>query len=102
MFLVQNIPSRYYRLWKIVKENSNVIGDLTWTGYDYLGEAGIGIFYYDGRIPFQPNWPSSVAYIGDIDITGYRRPISYYREIIFGLRKDPYIGVESLITMEKK
>jgi len=92
----ETFPADIYRLWKIVKENSNVIGDLTWTGYDYLGEAGIGIFYYDGRIPFQPNWPSSVAYIGDIDITGYRRPISYYREIIFGLRKDPYIGVERL------
>lgn len=90
----ETFPSEIARLWKIVKENDHVIGDMTWTGYDYLGEAGVGVFFYDGRMGFMPNWPSSVAYIGDIDIIGNRRPISYYREIIFGLRKDPYIAVE--------
>lgn len=92
----ETFPAEIARLWKIVEENSHVIGDMTWTGYDYLGEAGIGIFYYDGRMGFMPNWPGSVAYIGDIDIIGYRRPISYYREIVYGLRKDPYIAVERL------
>jgi len=90
----ETFPADIVRLWKLVKENSHVIGDMTWTGYDYLGEAGIGIFYYDGRMGFSANWPSSVAYIGDIDIIGYRRPISYYRQIVFGLRKDPYISVD--------
>jgi hypothetical protein len=28
--------------WKLVKENSHGIGDFTWTGWNYLGEAGIG------------------------------------------------------------
>ena len=31
---------------------------------------------------------------GDIDITGHRRPASYYREIVFGLRSDPYLAVQ--------
>lgn len=92
----ETFPADIVRLWKIVKGNNHVIGDMTWTGYDYLGEAGIGIFYYDGRAAFMANWPSSVAYIGDIDIIGYRRPISYYREIVFGLRKDPYVSVDRL------
>lgn len=92
----ETFPADIVRLWKIVKENAHVIGDMTWTGYDYLGEAGIGIFYYDGRRGFSANWPSSVAYIGDIDLIGYRRPISYYREIVFGLRQDPYISVDRL------
>ncbi len=92
----ETLPADIVRLWKIVKENGHVIGDMTWTGYDYLGEAGIGIFYYDGRMGFMSNWPSNVAYIGDIDIIGTRRPISYYREIVYGLRKDPYIAVERL------
>lgn len=92
----ETLPSEIVRLWKIVKENPHVIGDMTWTGYDYLGEAGSGVFYYDGRQGFMPNWPISVAYMGDIDIIGYRRPMSYFREIVYGLRKEPYIAVERL------
>lgn len=90
----ETLPADIVRLWKIVKENPHVIGDMTWTGYDYLGEAGCAVWYYDGRHGFTPNWPISIAYVGDIDITGYRRPMSYYREIVYGLRKKPYIAVE--------
>lgn len=92
----ETLPADIVRLWKIVRENPHVIGDMTWTGYDYLGEAGSGVFYYDGRHGFMPNWPISVAYMGDMDITGYRRPMSYFREIVYGLRKAPYIAVERL------
>lgn len=92
----ETLPADIVRLWKIVKENPHVIGDMTWTGYDYLGEAGAYLYYYDGRQGFMPNWPVSVAYAGDIDIIGYRRPRSYYREIVFGLRKEPFIAVEKV------
>lgn len=40
----ETFPADIVRLWSIVKNNKHVIGDMTWTGYDYLGEAGIGIF----------------------------------------------------------
>lgn len=90
----ETFPSDIARLWNVVKNHSHVIGDMTWTGYDYLGEAGANYFYYDGRSGFSPNWPISLACMGDIDIIGYRKTISYYREIIYGLRKVPYIGVE--------
>lgn len=92
----ETLPSDIARLWKIVENNPHVIGDMTWTGWDYLGEAGIGNFFYDGRFGFLPNWPCSVAYCGDFDITGLRRSISYYRETVYGLRKAPYIAVERL------
>lgn len=90
----ETYPDDIVRLWDIVLKNPHVIGDMTWTGYDYLGEAGIGIFYYDGRRGFETNWPSTLAYIGDLNLIGYRRPISYLREIVYGLRKEPYIAVE--------
>lgn len=92
----ETFPSDIVRLWGIVKNNSHVIGDMTWTGYDYLGEAGVGIFYYDGTKNFFSKYPDRLAYIGDIDIIGNRRPISYYREIVYGLRKIPYLAVERL------
>ena len=98
----ETFPADIVRLWDIVENNSHVIGDMTWTGYDYLGEAGIGIFYYDGKTNFSSHWPDRVAYIGDIDLIGYRRPISYLREIVYGLRKAPYMAVERLNHVGEK
>ena len=92
----ETYPADIIRLWKIVKENSHVLGDYTWAGYDYLGEAGCGIFHYDGNANFSSVYPERTAYIGDIDLIGCRRPISYLREIVYGLRKDPYIAVERI------
>ena len=90
----ETYPADIVRLWDIVEKNDHVLGDFTWTGYDYLGEAGCGVFYYDGTMNFNGVYPDRIAYIGDINIIGYRRPISYLREIVFGLRKEPYIAVE--------
>ena len=54
----------------------------------YLGESGIGRFYYEGErqgehyiAGGQPDWHG--AYCGDIDITGWRKPISHYRQILW-------------------
>lgn len=90
----ETLPSDIVRLWKIVKNNHHVIGDMTWTGMDYIGEAGAGVIYYDGRMGFTPNWPISLAGMGDLDILGNRRPVSFVREIVYGLRKKPFIAVE--------
>ena len=90
----ETFPADIVRLWDVVKKYDHVIGDLTWTGYDYLGEAGCAIFYYDGTENFSSHWPDRLAYMGDINLIGYRRPLSYLREIVYGLRKAPYISVE--------
>lgn len=92
----ETYPADIYNLWSLVKKYDHVIGDFTWTGYDYIGEAGVGIFHYDGNANFTSVYPERLAYIGDIDILGNRRPISYYREIVYGLRKSPYIAVERM------
>ncbi len=80
--------------WKEVKEIPACIGDYCWTAWDYIGEAGIGVAEYNGVHQFQKPYPVYLAYCGDVDITGFRRPSSYYREIVFGLRKKPYIAVQ--------
>ena len=92
----ETYPADIVRLWGIVKRYPHVLGDFTWTGYDYLGEAGCGIFHYDGNANFSSVYPERTAYIGDLDLIGYRRPISYLREIVYGLRKEPYMAVERL------
>lgn len=88
----ETFPPEIGRLWKIVEENPHVIGDFTWTGYDYLGEAGIGIPHYT-EIKAQGSYPDRLAYCGDVNLNADRRPVSYLREIAFGLRKEPFIAV---------
>jgi len=88
-------PSRIDLCWTGVTDHAGVIGDFTWTGWDYLGEAGIGRVAYGelGDGGFQGAWPWLTAWCGDVDITGHRRPQSYYREIVWGLRADPFLAV---------
>jgi beta-galactosidase len=94
----ETFPTRIDGNWRLVKQYGNVIGDFTWTGWDYLGEAGIGRPQYaaaDGTRPsFNGPYPHLLAGCGDIDITGHRKPASYYREIVFGLRSRPYLAVQ--------
>lgn len=84
--------------WALVERLNHVIGDFTWTGWDYLGETGLGaVRYTDGTASgsgFSKGYPELTAWCGDIDITGRRRPFSYFRESVFGLRSDPYIAVQ--------
>ena len=89
----ETYPADIVRLWRIVEDNPHMIGDFTWAGYDYLGEAGCGIFHYNGGENFSSIYPERTAYIGDLDLLGNRRPISYFREIVYGLRKEPYVAV---------
>jgi beta-galactosidase len=92
-------PAAIDTLWAAVLRNPHVIGDFTWTGWDYLGEVGIGRTEYGerdqsaGAPSFLGEFPWLTAWCGDIDITGHRRPQSHYREIVFGRRPDPYIAV---------
>lgn len=80
--------------WALVKKHPQILGDYTWTGWDYLGEAGIGATTYNCRAEFGAPWPCYIAYCGDLNLIGDRRPASYFREIVFGLRTQPYIAVQ--------
>ncbi|WP_454320799.1 glycoside hydrolase family 2 protein [Streptomyces phaeoluteigriseus] len=93
----ETFPTRIDGNWRLVKQHGHVIGDFTWTGWEYLGEVGLGRPQYltpdTPRPTHTAAYPFLVAGCGDIDITGHRRPASYYREIVFGLRTRPYIAV---------
>ena len=93
----ETFPTQIGSLWPLVLENPNVLGDFTWTGWDYLGEVGIGATAYaedpEAVAALEREYPYLTASSGDLDITGHRRPVSYYREIVFGLRSEPYVAV---------
>lgn len=92
----ETFPTRIDVLWNLVRSLPHVIGDFTWTGWDYLGEPGLGRPRYRDEPPGTPPlapYPWLLSGAGDIDITGERRPASYYREIVYGLRREPFLAV---------
>ena len=94
----ETFPTRIGTLWPMVRDHPHVIGDFTWTGWDYLGEVGIGATAYAEdedavAAALEREFPYLTGWCGDLDITGWRRPVSFYREIVFGLRREPYIAV---------
>jgi beta-galactosidase/beta-glucuronidase len=50
----ETFPKDIDELWALVQDNPQVIGDFTWTGWDYLGEAGIGRVDYPTRTTSPP------------------------------------------------
>lgn len=90
----ETFPICAYSTIKQQLANPRILGDYVWTAWDYFGETGIGHVEYDvHRGDFLLGYPHHIANCGDIDICGYRKPQSYYREIAWGLRKDPYVAV---------
>ena len=88
----ETFPTKIADLWQLVTENAHVIGDFTWLGWDFLGESGTGrpIYPEDEQVHRAP-YPWLTIDCGDLDITGHRLPISYYRELVFGLTDTPYL-----------
>jgi beta-galactosidase len=73
--------------WRSVGELSHVIGDFVWTAYDYLGEAGIGRAHAEGEpAPLLATYPWHVANCGDLDLCGFKRPQSHYRDVLWSRR----------------
>ena len=132
MLTTESYPANAFPLWQISQDNSYVIGDLTWTAMDYLGESGIGAWSYGTPAEaqtasqmmggmmntatidkmftgmangidmnaamaqsaadpamkaiaaiFMHDYPWHSAVCGDMDLTGFRKPQSYYRDILW-------------------
>ncbi len=93
----ESYPRNAFSIWERVVENKYIIGDFVWTAIDYLGESGIGAWYYPGE-PAGEHWQSDRypwhgAYCGDIDLTGWRKPISHYRSMLYNDREKLYMAV---------
>ena len=87
MMQTESYPRDAWKNYRQVKDHPYVIGDFVWTAIDYLGESGIGRWYYEGDVAGEhwerPLYPWHAAYCGDIDLTGKRKPISYYRSMLY-------------------
>lgn len=97
MWQTESYPRDAFSNWTKVADNSYIIGDFVWTAIDYLGESGIGRFYYTGDVEgehyHRPQWPNHGAYCGDIDLIGVRKPVSHYRDMLYNPEKKLYMAV---------
>ncbi len=94
MWQTESFPRDAFKNWALTHDHPYIVGDIVWTGLDYLGESGIGRYYYEGERPGehyvdggQPDWHG--AYCGDVDLTGWRKPISHYREMLWNSNISP-------------
>jgi beta-galactosidase len=80
MYCAESYPLEAYGAWMDAVKYPYVLGDFVWTGFDYLGEASIGWRGY----PHDENYyPWNHAFCGDIDICGWKRPQSFYRDVLW-------------------
>ena len=94
----ESYPRDAFSNWALVNDNDYILGDFVWTSLDYLGESGIGRYYYAGESEgehYERNhYPWHGAYCGDIDLTGWRKPISHYRDLLYNPDKKLYLAVK--------
>ena len=87
----------FYDSWEKAAGYPYVLGDFTWVAYDNMGEVGCGRFSWErdgitkglGPSPY----PWRTCYQGDHELTGKRRPQSYFREMMWRDDTEPRIFV---------
>lgn len=87
MMGTESYPNKMYDIWQLVNHNTYLIGDFVWTAMDYLGEAGVGHAILDDMESTQNlEWPWINANCGDLDINGFQKAQSYYRDVLWNIR----------------
>ncbi len=114
----ENFPKKIGIMWPMVERLPYVIGDFTWTAYDYIGEAGIGkTVFVEPEDPMLQQGPGALmshssqfpwrlANDSDYDINGNMRPQGAYRSVIWGsgntylyISNPGYFGRQEIISM---
>jgi beta-galactosidase len=94
----ETYPRDAFIHWSLTEDNPYVLGEFVWTAMDYLGESGIGRNYPPGQRAINHGdnrqFPYQAAYCGDLDITGFRKPISHYRNIVWDHGEKLYLAVQ--------
>lgn len=97
----ESFGNDFDNVWAHTMAHPYVIGDFTWTSYDYIGEAGIGksVFHAPGgEIPEAPShvseYPWRLGNDADFDICGGEKPQLWFRRAVWG-EADTRIAVQA-------
>ena len=80
--------------WQMVEQLPYVVGDFMWTAWDYIGETGVGTWYYADEQPsFVKPFPWLLAGTGALDIIGNPTGEALLAKAVWSTDASPYIGV---------
>ena len=80
----ESYPRAALQSWQATQRSPHVIGDFVWTAWEYIGEVGGGRWEVtDEERPGDAKYPWLLAYQGDIDLLGNKRPQSYYLDFVW-------------------
>jgi beta-galactosidase len=84
MYGSESYPKDALAYWQAVEKHPYILGDFVWTAMDYLGESGLAHAYLSNeKPPFFMPWPWFNAWSGDLDLCGFKKPQSHYRDVVW-------------------
>jgi len=103
----ESFPRQTFDYWAMADEFPYIIGDFVWTAIDYLGESGLGRWYYRDPKDTSPEgygapYPCHGADCGDIDLCGNRKAIAHYRNIVWNRGEKLFLGVRQPVPEGKE
>lgn len=94
---------RTYEQWLEGQLEAYVAGEFLWTGFDYIGEAGIG--HVGVGCDFWktwPSWPWRGADCGVIDMCGFPKPGYWFRKSLWNDEPMVYIAVQTEVSARNR
>jgi beta-galactosidase len=82
MFSSEIDPRNSFENWMKVEDLEYVLGNFEWTAMDFMGEVSLGWWGFNKDRP-DVLFPWQSTYSGDFDLCGFKRPRSYYRNVLF-------------------
>ena len=88
MLGTETFAKEAFENWQQVEKHPYVIGDFVWTAMDYMGETAIGHALLQPKADKDSTkavlpWPWFNAWCGDLDLIGFKKPQSYYRDVLW-------------------
>lgn len=91
-----------YPQWLATLKDDYIAGEFIWTGFDYIGEGGIGEVVNECGKKFSwPWWPSRGASCGLADMCGFEKPGYFFRKAIWNDQPELYVAVETDSSAKK-
>ena len=90
----ESYPQDLAKIWPQVEEYPYLIGDFMWTAWDYIGEIGLGAWYYSDDANFaNKEYPWKLNGGGAIDLIGNPTGEALWAKAIWEKDNKPYIAV---------
>ena len=91
----ETMPYSLAENWKKVEQYPQLIGDFMWTAWDYLGECGVGAWYFstEEQPTFSKSYPWVLAGTGALDLLGYPNGEAFWAKAVWEKDGKPYITV---------